>query len=195
MAGFCWLWALAFFCNAINTPFHTGRDEIVRRSGEDNVFGSNQNGYLTFVCILTPLPVLVAMDVATTSTRVDSLMEALNEKAIEVGFKKGVGADVELHTRVDWLETRLKRTNFAQGIGFRVSAATALLPRPRPRPLLANRWETRFWTGARSEASASGWSAWLAPWSRRSSRWTRPPTSAPVPVRSRRRSPPRSGLR
>ena len=47
-------------------------------------------------------------------------MEALNEKATKVGFKQGVGADVELHTRVDWLETRLKRTNFAQGIGFRV---------------------------------------------------------------------------
>ena len=77
MAGFCWLWALAFFCNAINTPFHLGRDEIVRRSGQDNMFGSNQNGFLMFVCILTPLPVLVAMDVAATSTQVDSLMEAL----------------------------------------------------------------------------------------------------------------------
>ena len=38
----------------------------------------------------------------------EALMEALNEKAIEVGFKEGVGADVQLHTlrkfRVFWSE-------------------------------------------------------------------------------------------
>jgi len=151
MGGFCWLWALAFFCNAINTPFHTGQDEKVRRDVErmgesaENPFGSNQNGYLIFVCILTPLPLLVAMDIAATSTQMDELMEALNEKAIAAGFKQDTAANFETHTRVDWLETRLKRTNFSQGIGFRIGD------------------KIRYSTGAHCAASAFGWSASLAP--------------------------------
>ena len=103
----------------------------------DNPFGTNQNGSLICVCIFTPLPLLVAMDIALTSKQMDELMEAFNEKAIEVGFKQGSGANVVLNTRAQAGELLAGHQLPHRRLGPRPPLAAQLQPladrRPRDR--------------------------------------------------------------
>jgi len=109
----------------------------VEASGSDNAFGSTQNCYLSFVCLLMPLPLLVTMNIAATSTLVVELTEALNEKAIEVGFKQGSGANVVLNTRAQAGELLAGHQLPHRRLGPRPPLAAQLQPladrRPRDR--------------------------------------------------------------
>ena len=54
------------------------------------------------------LGLLLAMDLATTSSRCDLLMDELNNAGIRNG--------PEQHLTIDWLEIRLRRLNSGQGL-------------------------------------------------------------------------------
>ena len=64
---------------------------------------------------MLPLPILLALDVAATSSRCDLLTDALNQVAISYGES--------CHLRVDYLLGALHRINRGQGLGFRVFGA------------------------------------------------------------------------
>jgi len=124
-----WLWALSFFSNAINGPLMRAQDKYMNdycvgyagepekatmcgNVSESTEVKSNGNGYLRFCIVLVPLPLLFAADIAATSSICDELLEQLNLVAVRAG--------PALHTKIDWLETRLRRMHHGQGIGFAV---------------------------------------------------------------------------
>ena len=110
MAFFCWSSAFGFLCNALNGAYCQGMDEL-----RDAVPGTNQRYNLVVTCVLLPLPILLALDVAATSSRCDLLTDALNQVAISYGES--------CHLRVDYLLGTLHRINRGQGLGFRVFGA------------------------------------------------------------------------
>ena len=63
---------------------------------------------LVMLSFLTPIPLLICMDVATTSSRCDLLLEATNACAIAYGK--------ECHLDVAYLEDRLRALNKGQGM-------------------------------------------------------------------------------
>ena len=75
--------------------------------------------------IFAPVPLLVAANVAATSSRCDLLMDALNATAIVHGES--------CHLRLDYLIRALSRLNRGQGIGFMVCGI--VLDRKRLRSL------------------------------------------------------------
>ena len=75
--------------------------------------------------IFAPVPLLVAANVAATSSRCDLLMDALNATAIVHGES--------CHLRLDYLIRALSRLNRGQGIGFVVCGI--VLDRKRLRSL------------------------------------------------------------
>ena len=80
--------------------------------GYDREFGSRPGSLmllnLQFFCILSSVPLLLMLDVATTSSRCDLLLEATNACAIAYGK--------ECHLDVAYLEERLRALNKGQGM-------------------------------------------------------------------------------
>ena len=107
LAGFTTLmfgWFGAMFCMFINKPYFaaiaaTGADSVLRQE------------LIVFMMVFTSCaPLLIANDVAQTSSCCDLLLSKLND----LGIKHGEGC----HARIDWLETRLRRLHNSQGLGF-----------------------------------------------------------------------------
>ena len=100
-----WGMALGIFANVVNAPYLAAHDSDY---GPDGTL----HRYLLIIAIVAAIPVLLAADIAATSSRCDLLSDSLNAVAISHG--------PECHLRLDYLETRLRRMNRGQGLGFRV---------------------------------------------------------------------------
>jgi hypothetical protein len=107
MSGAQLLSALGFFTNAINVEYCTSCDETAGAQP-----GTARHIFLAFTAFLTTMALLLAKDPASTSSRCDLLMAELNAAGIRCG--------PEHHGAIDWLESRLRRLNDGQGLGFRL---------------------------------------------------------------------------
>jgi len=101
-----WGMALGIFANVVNAPYMAAHDS-------DYGPGGTLHRYLLIITIMAAIPVLLAADIAATSSRCDLLSDSLNAVAISHG--------PECHLRLDYLETRLRRMNRGQGLGFVVA--------------------------------------------------------------------------
>jgi len=95
--GMCWGIALGHFLNAINDAYVSGMDEGMLGGLPD---GTWRGVFLTLGVIFSFLPVLVAQDVATTSSCCDILMAEINEARQRHG--------PEANLVITWLESSLK---------------------------------------------------------------------------------------
>jgi hypothetical protein len=107
LSGGSLLTALGFFTNAVNVEYCTGLDETAGAPP-----GTARHVHLAFTAFLTAMALLLAKDPASTSSRCDLLMAELNAAGIRCG--------PEHHGAIDWLESRLRRLNDGQGLGFRL---------------------------------------------------------------------------
>eukprot|EP01046_Picozoa_sp_COSAG06_P055026 COSAG06_NODE_9981_length_1775_cov_1.859189_1_plen_491_part_00 len=96
LGAFCWLWVLAGFANAINAELCVALD-----TAQGNSPGSYRASQLTVMAICFPPPLLLAVDVAHTSSWCDTLVERLNEARAKFG--------PEADEKITWLETTLLR--------------------------------------------------------------------------------------
>jgi hypothetical protein len=95
-----WVTALTLFTMAINAPFCDGTDaKFMAPLGMPE--GTMQVTLIVFVAILIPLPLLMAKDVAYTSTYCDLVMDELNEARTKHG--------PESHLKIRWLESALEK--------------------------------------------------------------------------------------
>ena len=89
----------------LNTPYMYLEAHDIS-SGRDP--GSTRNIFMLALILLAMIPVLLAGDIAATSSRCDMLSDSLNAVA--------VSNDPASHLKVDFLETRLRRMNRGQGL-------------------------------------------------------------------------------
>jgi hypothetical protein len=106
----CWSLGLGSFCHALNTP----RAYIL--GPQDQPF------HIVNVILMASCPLLLCLDVATTSQRCDDLMDELNQVRITSGER--------YHTRLEWLELSLKNLNRGQGLVRPSARQCALYPLP-----------------------------------------------------------------
>lgn len=92
----CCLFGLAFFCNAINAEMSAASDQ-----SNGNPPGTHRDRTLMLAVAPPFLALLLARDLATTSSYCDLLMDKLNDADIAHG--------VEHHDKIDWLTITLKR--------------------------------------------------------------------------------------
>ena len=94
---------VGMFANALN-------DEANALSEAEKGWTPGTAGNLMFALASTIplLGLLLAVDLATTSSRCDLLMDELNNAGIRNG--------PEQHLTIDWLEIRLRRLNSGQGL-------------------------------------------------------------------------------
>lgn len=104
----CWLMALGYFSKAINKP----RSDMVMIANNQPP-NLDRNFQIGNTVIWSLLPLLLALDVAKTSTRCDQLMDQLNAVRI-----KYLNAPYDVEERVGRLETALMRLHRGQGLGF-----------------------------------------------------------------------------
>ena len=97
ISGFVGFTALGFFCLALNT---SANDIIDQQNG--NPSGTQTTVYLVIMAGLLSVPFMVALDIATTSSFCELLLDQLNNVAIDAG------PDNSKH--ISWLETRLRQT-------------------------------------------------------------------------------------
>lgn len=110
LAGLCaGMWTVAFglIFNILNPAYLQGYD---REYG--SAPGTLLRTNLILMSVVTPVPLIICMDVATTSSRCDLLLEATNASAIAYGK--------ECHLEVAYLEDRMRGLNKGQGMGFKV---------------------------------------------------------------------------
>ena len=62
--------------------------------------------------LFTPIPLLLLLDVAATSSSCDMLMDTLND--VRIKHQKPA------HLQIEWLETALARLHHGQGLGFQI---------------------------------------------------------------------------
>eukprot|EP01043_Picozoa_sp_COSAG02_P035064 COSAG02_NODE_2488_length_8701_cov_25.089630_6_plen_174_part_00 len=77
-----------------------------------NPLGTHRDKQLLNLPLLVPLPLLLTMDVAMTSSRCDELMSTLNSVRMWFGEEK--------NERITWLEMSLKNLHHGQGLGFTI---------------------------------------------------------------------------
>ena len=94
--GFFWLFALGYFTLAINVEWCAGMDAT-----NSSPPGTQRNVALVATAIYIMLPLLLALDVAATSTYCDLLVERLNDMRAKHG--------PESDDKITWLETTLKQ--------------------------------------------------------------------------------------
>lgn len=94
LIGFCWGIALACLFNSLNGPLLVGLDGLVGIDGFNRFF---QVALFVSFCFL---PVLLALDVATTSSYCDILMDEINQARQRLG--------PEANEVITWLESSLK---------------------------------------------------------------------------------------
>ena len=111
------VYGLGWFTLAINSQFCSGVDTIQPWAG------GNTQGILLVISAFCPfLALLLASDLATTSSRCDLLMRELNT----CGLRHGP----EYHLMVEWLEVRLQRlVRFIQTPGCMSCFPAYLFPR------------------------------------------------------------------
>ena len=106
LAGLCiglWITAFGLIFNILNPAYLQGYDREI-----GNPPGSLMTTNIKLMSFVTPIPLLICMDVATTSSRCDLLLEATNASAIAYGK--------ECHLDVAYLEDRLRALNKGQGM-------------------------------------------------------------------------------
>ena len=106
-SAFFWGGSLGWFANlhVLNTPYMYLEAHDIS-SGRDP--GSTRNIFMLALILLAMIPILLAGDIAATSSRCDMLSDSLNAVA--------VSNDPASHLKVDFLETRLRRMNRGQGL-------------------------------------------------------------------------------
>lgn len=97
LSGFATFSALGFFCLAVDT---SANDIIDQQHG--NPSGTQSARYLVIMTGLLAVPFMVALDIATTSSFCELLLDQLNNVAMDAG------PDNSKH--IAWLETRLQQT-------------------------------------------------------------------------------------
>lgn len=103
LAGFSLMCAW-FFCALFSMFVNTEYYDALATSGAEDGFPRSMCIFMLIFSTCSPL--LIAKDVAKTSSKCDELMDKLND----LGIKH--------HVRIDWLETRLQRLHRSQGLGF-----------------------------------------------------------------------------
>jgi hypothetical protein len=98
--GFFWGMALGLFTSAINLPYHEAMEAA---NGEVAVTNRHtyKTSYMMYTLVFAMLPLLLAKDLANTSTCCDNLMAELNEVRAKYG--------TESHFKIQCLETTLKQ--------------------------------------------------------------------------------------
>jgi hypothetical protein len=96
MTGSCWLWALTWFIGFINDPWNEGMDAAMGIT-----LGTWSTSCIVIAAFFTPLPFLLAKDIANTSAWCNILMEELNDSRANCGQ--------ESHLKIQWVETVLKQ--------------------------------------------------------------------------------------
>ena len=96
-----WLIALANFTMAINAPFCAGFDAIFWAPLLGLPRGFSLIFFIVLTAVFTAMPLLMAKDVAHTSTYCDLVMDELNEARAKHG--------PEGHLKIQWLESTLKQ--------------------------------------------------------------------------------------
>jgi hypothetical protein len=105
LGGMMGLSAFALFSTAINKEYCDGLDSTF-----DHPPGQNRNFFLSSAVCLAFLPLGLALDLATTSSHCNLLMERLNAARIKHG---------QAHNeRISWLCVSLEKLNCTQGLGF-----------------------------------------------------------------------------
>ena len=94
--GFCWGLALCCFLLAINAPWATGMDAATVGA---ELEGTWRGLMVACVVVFSFVPVLVAQDVATTSSCCDILMAEINQARQRLG--------PEANEVITWLESSL----------------------------------------------------------------------------------------
>eukprot|EP01043_Picozoa_sp_COSAG02_P121073 COSAG02_NODE_57887_length_279_cov_0.577778_1_plen_92_part_11 len=74
MTGLCWLWALTWIVGFINNPWNEGMDAVMGVTP-----GTWSTSCIVIAAFFTPLPFLLAKDIANTSAWCNILMEELND--------------------------------------------------------------------------------------------------------------------
>ena len=96
--------ALSSLASLVNQPYHDAR------IASNSEVGHTKTGNILLMVLWFVAPLVIAGDVAQTSSCCDQLMDKLNYLGIKHGEKH--------HGRIDWLETRLRRLHHSQGLGF-----------------------------------------------------------------------------
>ena len=86
-----------------------------KSGGRISTFALALNFFIVLFSVFAPLPFLVALDLASTSSTADSLLDAISQAAI----KHGPGS----YHHVAWLESRLRKMNHDQGLGFKLQGS------------------------------------------------------------------------
>ena len=109
-----WLMALANFCKAIDhvTYLRVGEGCYDDETGEHQPY-CHRNFALIQMCMYLSLPLLLTLDIASTSNRCDHLMDVLNSVRMANGE--------ECHIRTSWLIESLRSLHRDQGLGFTIS--------------------------------------------------------------------------
>lgn len=89
---------------ALSSEWCAGAD----RNQYPGPFGGWRNNEMLFVAICSLLPLLIAMDLASTSSMCDILMDELNDAGMRHGF--------ENDPKIDWVVRMLSRLNSGQGL-------------------------------------------------------------------------------
>ena len=104
---------MGFFSMFVNQPYHDAAAAHKLQNPDFNGgIGRDFTRNMMIFCCAAPL--LIANDVAQTSSKCDELMMMMMSKLNDLGIKHGE----KHHGRIDWLETRLRRLHHSQGLGF-----------------------------------------------------------------------------
>lgn len=102
---FCFLMCVSQLALMLDSEWCAGADQHQQAMA---VLGSWRNMMMFFVVALALMPLLLAMDLATTSSLCDKLLEELNSAGIRHG--------VERYPTIDWILHSLERLNAGQGL-------------------------------------------------------------------------------
>ena len=108
-----WCFALANFSVILNPVYLEAHDRF-----NGNPVGQLKSTALDWMFLMAMLPLLVCLDLATTSSRCDELLSTLNRAGIKHGER--------CYHRIAWLKSRLRQMNSDQGMGFLVGGAMVL---------------------------------------------------------------------
>lgn len=104
-----WMFSLARFMAAIDRLRCAGMDAA---GGKEP--GTSRNTNLAWVCFTSIVPLLLALDLANTSSQCDELLGVLNAARVKHG--------PTVHEKIAYLEACLRNLNRGQGLGFKVAA-------------------------------------------------------------------------
>ncbi len=103
--AFCFSMCVSQLALMLSSEWCAGADQHQQAMA---VLGSWRNNLMFFVVVLALMPLLLAVDLATTSSLCDQLLEELNSAGIRHG--------VEHYPTIDWILQSLERLNARQGL-------------------------------------------------------------------------------